>query len=380
MTFIIQKGTDYFFTGDIDKAKDNFQTSLKYASAKDQIDRIKDALDKIGQAEKTGVKPIPKYQSASTDSSIPAAVTTMEKKLYGSTNVSDSLIERVSKLEKTTLGKNYDSDSLIIRVDRLKRSIIPEQVTQENNIQRQNAQNYDPQYEGTYIPEIMQQCMGKVSIFGKMPITVYFDDAKVKPYKGFYKDAVQDAMKEWEKATNNKIKFETVYEPMHPDIVVSWTENFEDFAWQPTLKKEDISAQKEKMKYQKANALVQVGSLAAMLAGTLVPGVGAVGYLGSAVASPYLQYKGYKTDVSSAEVKINTKVTEGMDKDTAKAKIKQIAMHQFGHALGIYGHSSNPQDIMYSDFSVNQLSDPDIKTINYIYKDLDKDKKKKKEG
>ena len=155
-------------------------------------------------------------------------------------------------------------------------------------------------------------------------------------------------------------------------------ENFEDFAWQLTLKKNDLSAQKEKMKYQKANALVQVGSVAAMLAGAFVPGIGAVGYIGSSVASPYLQYKGYKTDTSAAEVKINTKITQGMTNDQAKMKIKQIAIHQLGHALGIYGHSSNPSDIMYANFTVNQLSERDIKTINVIYKKEEPDKKAKK--
>ena len=143
---------------------------------------------------------MPRYQSADSDSSIPGAITAMENKLYGSSNNSASLIDRVSKLEKTTLGKTCDSDSLIIRVDRLKRSIIPEQVAHETGYQGQSIQSSDPEYEGTYVPEIIQQSLGKVSVFGKMPITVYFEDPKVKPYKGFYQDAVLDAMKEWGKS------------------------------------------------------------------------------------------------------------------------------------------------------------------------------------
>ncbi|MCK7478674.1 MAG: matrixin family metalloprotease [Candidatus Moduliflexus flocculans] len=57
-----------------------------------------------------------------------------------------------------------------------------------------------------------------------------------------------------------------------------------------------------------------------------------------------------------------------MTEEAAKAKIKQIATHQMGHAIGIYGHSNNPADIMYKDFTVSELSQRDISAIREIYK------------
>ena len=124
------------------------------------------------------------------------------------------------------------------------------------------------------------------------------------------------------------------------------------------------------MKYRKAGMLVQIGSVLVMVAGSLigVPIIGGVGAIGSSVASPWLQYKGSETKKLSPDVKINTKITEGMPDDVAKTKIRQIAMHQIGHAIGIYAHSSDPNDIMFDNFAANQLSERDIGTIREIYK------------
>ncbi|MDD3013095.1 MAG: matrixin family metalloprotease, partial [Candidatus Gastranaerophilales bacterium] len=364
------RGTDYFYTGEVDKAKSDVESSLKYSTSKEQTERAKDGLNKIASAKTNGTIPIPKYEGT-TDDSMPVTLDKIEKKLYGSSNSSIPLLSRVSKLEKESLGKNYDSDGLIVRVDRLKRAVLPELVTQ---------QSPKKIYEDTYVPDIIEQSMGRVTIFGKMPITVFIDDANVKPYKKFYKDAIIEGFKEWEKASNNVIKFEYIYDPAKADISVSWNEQFEDFPWQPKLQKTDISAEKEKMKYRKANVAVQAGSMLAMVAGSLVglPFLGTAGYLGGSVASPYLGYKGANKEKLSPDVKINTKITEDMTDDQAKTKLKQTAIHQMGHAIGIYGHSSDPSDIMYSDFKVTQLSERDIKTIQEIYKPKEPEKNTKK--
>ncbi|MCK7478673.1 MAG: hypothetical protein M0C28_15810 [Candidatus Moduliflexus flocculans] len=61
--------------------------------------------------------------------------------------------------------------------------------------------------EDNYIREIIEQSMGKVSIFGKMPIKVFIDESYVKPYKKFYREAAIEGFKEWEKASENRINF-----------------------------------------------------------------------------------------------------------------------------------------------------------------------------
>ena len=47
--------------------------------------------------------------------------------------------------------------------------------------------------------------------------------------------------------------------------------------------------------------------------------------------------------------------------------MKASAAHEFGHALGIEGHSSNPQDLMSIYYGRGVVSPNDAATIRYLY-------------
>jgi len=47
--------------------------------------------------------------------------------------------------------------------------------------------------------------------------------------------------------------------------------------------------------------------------------------------------------------------------------LKRVAMHEFGHALGIWGHSPNPKDIMSLDEDAFDISLADINTLRLAY-------------
>jgi len=49
--------------------------------------------------------------------------------------------------------------------------------------------------------------------------------------------------------------------------------------------------------------------------------------------------------------------------------LARVAIHELGHALGLFRHSPNPDDIMYSfpDTSVNAPSDADAATVQFLY-------------
>ncbi|MEN3001621.1 MAG: matrixin family metalloprotease [Armatimonadota bacterium] len=67
-----------------------------------------------------------------------------------------------------------------------------------------------------------------------------------------------------------------------------------------------------------------------------------------------------------AEMQITTKGRSAVD-------IQSIAAHEFGHALGINGHSSNPADMMYATFTPNtplQITARDLNTLKTAYCDL----------
>ncbi len=357
------KSSDNFYSGNSEKAKEDLENSLKYSVLPEQSQRAREGLVELKKAENhtsySGIKPIKTY----TPDSIPELVKLLDIKIYGKSQDKLALTERIKKLEKDVFNKNYNDESLSLRLDRLRKAVLPE-------LTKKSVNNFTEEQD--YIQDIIEQSIGTARIFGTMPILVYIEDADVKTYKKYFTDAVKDALKEWENASEGKIKFKISNDPMRSHLRIIWTEYFEDFAWQPVLKKEDISAEKQRIKYGKANSLVQIGSIAAMVLGGLagVPAVSVLGSIGGSVASPLLQYKSLDLDNGSMKVKINTNCTEGMTKEQALEKIKQISMHQVGHALGIYGHSPAPEDIMYSNFSVNKLSERDKNTIKEIYKDV----------
>ncbi|MDR3690276.1 MAG: hypothetical protein P4L46_12920 [Fimbriimonas sp.] len=51
----------------------------------------------------------------------------------------------------------------------------------------------------------------------------------------------------------------------------------------------------------------------------------------------------------------------------APDRLKRIAMHEFGHALGIWGHSPNPNDIMSLDEDTRSISTADVNTLLIAY-------------
>jgi len=357
------KGLDDYYSGNIEKAGQNLENALKYSVLPEQSQKTNEAIKKLQGAAKDKISYKFEPFSTSTSSTISNTIGLLEIKIYGKKQEKLPIMERVSKLEKDVFNQIYDNESLINRINRLKKAVLPELAQVPVNNQAT---------ENNYIKELIEQSGGTAKIFGEMPVKVFIDNAYVKNYHKYFDDALKAAMKEWEAASNGKIKFEITNEPQKANIKVVWTEYFEDFSWQPELKSEDISAQKQKIKYGKANTLVQIGSVAAMVLGGLtgVPIVGMVGSVGGSVASPILQYKSLNLDDTALSIKINTAQTSGMTKEQATAKIKQISLHQIGHAIGIYGHSPNPDDIMYVNFTQDSLSERDKNTLNEIYKNV----------
>lgn len=65
----------------------------------------------------------------------------------------------------------------------------------------------------------------------------------------------------------------------------------------------------------------------------------------------------------SARVEIGTKGNSAVD-------IRSVAAHEFGHAIGIDGHSANPEDMMYPTYTPNvplQITPSDLNTLKTAY-------------
>lgn len=48
-------------------------------------------------------------------------------------------------------------------------------------------------------------------------------------------------------------------------------------------------------------------------------------------------------------------------------QVRRLVLHEIGHAIGIWGHSPHPDDIMYAHPIVDTLSKRDVKTIRKLY-------------
>jgi len=163
---------------------------------------------------------------------------------------------------------------------------------------------------------------GKVVHFStnRMPLKVFISDGRgVSGWNSGMKLAVVYAMRAWQTATHNRIYFTQVDSEANADIVVHWRKNFSD--------------------------------------GIL--GISPLQTVGDTIVQSDVNLATYYPD-SNAPI--------------PSEDLKAIAVHEMGHAIGLRGHSPNPDDIMFFSKTrpQNTLSQRDINTIGMLYK-LDAD-------
>lgn len=54
--------------------------------------------------------------------------------------------------------------------------------------------------------------------------------------------------------------------------------------------------------------------------------------------------------------------------ENRREQVSKLVLHELGHAIGIWGHSKDPTDIMYTHPIVSRLSQRDINTVRKLYK------------
>lgn len=180
---------------------------------------------------------------------------------------------------------------------------------------------------------------GKITRFIHTPIQVYISQViKESPYL----PEIQFAMKEWETASEGKIRFEEIDTPINADIRINW--GFSNLI--------DIHDTR----------------------------------LGSAVLTrlddsvrTFSRSTGFSTntqDLSQPSQFINDKfkveiilMLEGDDtiNELSQKEMRTVCLHEFGHALGLWGHSPHPGDICYPTANTQNLSQRDINTLQKLY-------------
>lgn len=151
----------------------------------------------------------------------------------------------------------------------------------------------------------------------KMPISVFIASGTgLKGYKDNYVDILKEAFTDWSKATDDKLSFQFTTDENKAQITCTWTDKISDLV--------NPAEGGEALPSPKANGILY-----------------------------------------SAKIKILTNRVSG-----SRNAIKQVALHEIGHACGILGHSSQVSDIMLATLPENSdlvLSDRDKKTMTMLY-------------
>jgi tetratricopeptide (TPR) repeat protein len=164
--------------------------------------------------------------------------------------------------------------------------------------------------------------------WSKMPIKVYVHDARSVPgYKPAWGAILQQSFRDWEKASGGQVKFELVDSMPQPfDGIECY---FMGASGKDAGLENEAEAGEAKM--------------------YVMPGSG---------------------DLHSGTIKILTKSFSAVLPLTDN-RVRYICLHEIGHALGLSGHTDNPDDIMFLSTSFKdewrELSPRDARTIQRFY-------------
>lgn len=157
----------------------------------------------------------------------------------------------------------------------------------------------------------------------RFPLKVYIEDGQGVPgYRSNFSSFVVEAFDTWDKVTNHKLSWSQVSNPQAADITIRWTDAV-------TERTEGTEA----------------GRTAAVTRLNPMTGLGTI---------------------SGAKMLFLTRLPQRQFSDD---EVRKTCLHEVGHALGLQGHSSNRNDIMYYAVSPTQgqLTARDVATMNKLY-------------
>ncbi|MYB96503.1 tetratricopeptide repeat protein [Candidatus Poribacteria bacterium] len=178
-----------------------------------------------------------------------------------------------------------------------------------------------------YFDHITLFSQGRITRFTQMPIQVYISPIlKESPYL----PEIRYAMQEWHTASEGDIRFEETETPQNADIRVSWGHSglhtdFQDMRLG--------SAELTRLKDTKQMVVQD-----------------------PADASPPF----------TVEVILMLE-GDGTIGELSQKEMRTVCLHEFGHAIGLWGHSPHPGDISYPTATAQHPSTRDITTLRELY-------------
>jgi predicted Zn-dependent protease len=190
----------------------------------------------------------------------------------------------------------------------------------ENYRMSRNSQKNAPDYLSEATHSFQEEIMTWQT--KSSPVRVYIPSGNAS--QSYAPPVIMACLNAWEKATNGRLRFLPVINPQNANILITFQEG--------TMT--DTNAH-----------------------------VGNAEYI-----MPEDQYRKHR--LSLVKVSLNTGDAETRRRLQGAALSKQfyrMALHELGHAIGIWGHSSDPGDVMFARPIAENLSDRDVSTVRKIY-------------
>ena len=190
------------------------------------------------------------------------------------------------------------------------------------------AEESDHRVYTDYFDHITLFSQGRITRFTQMPIRVYISPIlKESPYL----PEIRYAMQTWDTASDSTIRFEETETPKNADIRVSWGHSGLHTDFQDTRLG---SAELIRLKDTKQTVVqdpVNTASPFTVEVILMLEGDGTIGAL-------------------------------------SQEEMRTVCLHEFGHAIGLWGHSPHPGDIIYPTATGQQPSTRDITTLRKLYR------------
>ena len=176
-----------------------------------------------------------------------------------------------------------------------------------------------------------------------MPIQVYISPIlKDSPYL----PEIRYAMQTWQLASDGNIGFEETDTPQNADIRVSWgyTGFLADFQ-DTRLGSAELTRLKDSVQIGTFSNGLDVGSI-------------------TTVEDRETQTE---HEISFTVEVILMLEGDGTVGTLSQEEMRTVCLHEFGHAIGLWGHSPHPGDISYPTATTQQLTPRDIETLRKLY-------------
>ena len=205
------------------------------------------------------------------------------------------------------------------------------------------AQETSPSADTDYFDYITLFSQGRITRFTEMPIRVYISPVlRESPYL----PEIRYAMQTWQTASEGDIRFEETETPQNADIRVSWgytglLANFQD----TRLGSAELTRLKDSVQIGTFSNGLEVGSTTAV-EDRSTETVHEISFTVEVI----LMLEGY-----------------GTVGELSQEEMRTVCVHEFGHAIGLWGHSPHPGDICYPTATAQQPSERDIATLRKLY-------------